>query len=206
VFDSNKCGKLTAQHNDMNSMKKRLEYLNLLRKMRPRGPVIPVNLHPYQRRSENVRILHSRTDLFGFKWSCVACVWICLFVCLCVCELFHLMKLSIDTFSLEIFTLKLNDNSKTDLKQDWKEWTELICYRIGILAKFYKKGIKRLGSITLNLWNFAGCRSIKFANKTLSVHLLHIPSCNKTFNYLQRLLVSAFCSNHHMIRHHFELM
>ena len=35
----------------------------------------------------------------------------------CVCELFHLMKLSFDTFPLEIFTLKFKDNSKADLKE-----------------------------------------------------------------------------------------
>ena len=80
-------------------------------------------------------------------------------VCVCVCELFLLMKLSIDTFPLNIFTLKLKDNSKTDLKQEWKWWAELICSRVGTLAKFYKKGNKSLGSITFNSWNFAGTQN-----------------------------------------------
>jgi len=124
---------------------------------------------------------------------------------MCVCELFHLMKLSIDTFPLKIVTLKLKDNSKTDLKQNWKGWAELICSRIGTLAKFYKQSNKRMGSITLNLWNFAGCRTITLQAR-LSVNLLNIPSCNNTINYLQCLLVSAFCSNHRMTTHHFELM
>jgi len=61
------------------------------------------------------------------------------------------MQLSIDTFPLEIFTLKMKDNSKTDLKQEWKFWAELICSSIGTWAKFYKKGNKRLSYITFNL-------------------------------------------------------